>query len=76
MKMLQVSYLRENLIIRPIRLIRDDLTRVFFSSIKEAFVIVVCEAFLRLARNVDVDNKKDNRVDEKTLIDHNCEKDK
>lgn len=74
--MLQVFYLRKNLIIQPIRLIRDNSTRVFFSSIKEVFVVVVYEAFLRLARNIDVNNKKDNRVNKKTLIDNNRKKDK
>jgi len=74
--MLQVFYLRKNLIIQPIRLIRDNSTREFFSSIKEVFVVVVYEAFLRLARNIDVNNKKDNRVNKKTLIDNNCKKDK
>jgi len=74
--MLQVFYLRKNLIIQPIRLIRDNSTREFFSSIKEVFVVVVYEAFLRLARNIDVNNKKDNRVNKKTLIDNSCKKDK
>ncbi len=74
--MLQVFYLRKNLIIQPIRLIRDNSTREFFSSIKEVFVVVVYEAFLRLARNIDVNNRKDNRVNKKTLIDNNCKKDK
>lgn len=74
--MFQVFNLRNTLIARSSRLIRDNSLKVFFSSSEEVFVVFVRENFFCLIDDVDIDNKECNKIDDKSFVNDDCEKDK
>ncbi len=74
--MLQISNLRKDLIEQSSRLICNNSIEVFFSFNKEVLVVFARKAFLRSTSNIDINNKEDSRIDNKTFANNNCKKNK